>query len=172
VATARPSQRLLEPRRLAAGKQFDDEAKRVYLDGSSFTAERRLRKPNLRLGRADLLLIDGKTQFAAIAELKDTDWEGVNQRGTLARNVSRHARQVWSYLDATLERDSSLDLVRVERYAALVYRRAPRPTLKTVVEDAFGEHGVSVVWMDEPPPEDSPAFRPWLRVFGRGATRP
>jgi hypothetical protein len=134
-------------------------------------AERRLEKATGRGGRADALMIcDVENRFAAIAEIKNTDWEAMERRGTVRRNVTRHARQVWSYLDGFVEAEmphgtERIALGRVERYAALVYPHVPAPALRAALDDAFGKYGISIVWLDEPPPRDSEVFSAWAERF-------
>ena len=157
-----------EPKELLAGKSFHRLAQTFYEHGSTFLREQGVEKPSGRRGRADIfLLVEDERSFAALAEVKNTSWEPLAARGTLQRNVARQARQLWSYLDgiAELRRPDGtshhVDLSNLERYAAMIFPTAPRPSIRAQVEDAFGEYGISVIWLDEPPPEDSEAFPAW-----------
>lgn len=127
-----------------------------------------------RDGRADLLLaVDSERRYAAVAEVKDVDWEAVRGRGTLRRTADRYARQLWTYLDGTATvagsdgRPTALRLPKLDRYAAMVFPRGPIPTTRTEVEDAFGSHGISVVWLDDRPPEDVDDSNTWHAVLER-----
>lgn len=161
-----------EPDRLAAGKAFNTLAQSFYGYGSSFEGEQQLFKASGRRGRADIFMfVDAEQRFAAIAEVKNTDWSELAARGTLRRNLARKARQLWQYLDGTFELEDAtgsrrrLSLAKVDRYGAMVFPHAPEPAVRTRVEEGFGEYGLSVVWLDEPPPEDSEAFAAWQTVL-------
>ena len=105
-----------------------------------------------------------------VIETKWTDWDVLHERGTVAPNLARHRRQVWRYREGWWiprkdEKDGpkvKVDLDEVDRQAAMVYPWKPEtPGLADDIEIGMGMEGISVVWFDEPPPEDSPAYASW-----------
>src|SRR5262249_46791149 len=110
-------------------------------------------------------------QLAVLLEVKNTDWDELQKRGSVQRNARRHARQVLRYLSGGVpEARSSGALVRFddieERYAAVVYPRRPRlPGVSDHVEATLEEEGISTVWFDQPPPRNSPAWNAWTALL-------
>jgi hypothetical protein len=116
------------------------------------------------------LILDGEKRFAALADLGTEDWEERAARKTLRRHVARRARRLWGYLDGTveLERDETaerVELSALERYAAVIYPHAPSPDVRLQVEDGFGEYGISVIWLDEPAPDEADGLAGWTTLY-------
>lgn len=169
----RPNSR--EPGRLP-GKSFHALAQPHYRYDSGVEAEQALYKVDGAPGRADIfLVVNERYRYAGLSEVKNTDWEAVAGRGTLPRMVARHARQLWSYLNGTVElrrEDGSRKRLRIREIdcsAAMVYPRAPEASVRQQVEDGLGAYGITVIWLDEPPPEHSEAFEAWRAVLARAA---
>jgi hypothetical protein len=120
-----------EPERLRRGKAFHRRVQRFYAYESTFLDEFRLFKANRRHGRADLFVwVDDKEDYAVIVEVKNTDWDDVDSRGNVIRNLSSHRRQLYSYLDGVIEAESpsgsrKIDLTDKERTLGIVYPRRP-----------------------------------------------
>jgi hypothetical protein len=68
-----------------------------------------------RRGRIDLLLEvdDGRRPLLIVVEIKNTDWDA-RAPHRIRRNLARHARQVWRYLDALLPRLDTGELAGVQ----------------------------------------------------------
>lgn len=160
-----------EPERLRRGKEFHRLVQRFYVYESTFHPERRLYKASRRLGRADLFLwVDDQEDYAVITEVKNTNWDELESRGNVARNLSEHRRQLYSYLDGTIEVRSissirTINLSEIDRTLGVVYPRKPSSqSLQDRIEGYMDQHGISVVWFDEPPSEGSPAWQAWTAM--------
>ena len=123
-------------------------------------------------GRMDGFLAISGSGYA-VQETKCTNWDAIAARGTLSRNLARHAVQLWRYLEgvAVWKVAQSGDVAWIDlstaksRYGAMVYPRTP--TLESVtsaVQDYLGEYGLSTIWFDVPPQPDSPARLAWDAV--------
>ncbi len=156
-------------KQLECGNRFHRLVATFYAhESSGFKSEKVLFKDSGKRGRVDLVIQkDGDIDYIVIIETKWTDWDRLARRGTVDRNLVRHINQVWSYLDGWIrfERNGTsaeVQLQDVERTTALVYPWRPRTAgLSSRIEDALGEWGISVVWFDEAPPENSPAYTSW-----------
>lgn len=112
-----------------------------------------------RKGYIDYLLwIDAEDNYAVIIEVKNTDWDRLNERGTVDRNLRRHVARVWAYLEGELRFETtggqaSLRFSDIERSAAIVYPRVPlTPGLRERIEQQLDNYGIQPIWFDEPPP--------------------
>jgi len=159
---------MTEPERLRRGKKFHRLVQRFYEYESTFHHEQRLYKANRRQGRADLFLwVDDREDYAVIVEVKNTDWEDVDSRGNVARNLNSHRRQLYNYLDGiiqakSLSGSSDIDLAGRDRTLGVVYPQRPLSrALQERIETYFDGHGISVVWFDEPPDKGTPAWEAW-----------
>ena len=163
---------MAEPELLRQGKAFHRLVQRFYAYESTFHRELRLYKANRRQGRADLFLwVDDTEDYAVIVEVKNTDWDAVNSRGSVGRNLSDHRRQLYSYLDGLIRVKSlsgssrDIDLTDRDRTLGVVYPRSPTSrVLRSRIETYFDEHGISVVWFDEPPEQGTPAWEAWTAM--------
>jgi len=135
-------------------------------DPHSIALEHTLIKANGRRGRADMLLHYPDSDLRLMLfEIKNTDWTKLDESGTMARNLGRHRRQVWEYLDGQIHfreaPSTQVDLSEVHRCAAVIYPRTPgNPDLVARVESHLGEWGIMVSWFDEPP---IPSTAPWAK---------
>lgn len=156
------------PSRLDDGRRFHELVARYYAYESEFTPERALVKASSRIGRADLFLwVEADRSHVLVAETKWTDWDLLEQRGTMQCNLARHRRQVWSYLEGRVHvrrglRGESVELDAVTRQAALIYPSSPRSAaLRDAIEGELADWGISTCWFDEAPPERTPGGRAW-----------
>lgn len=159
-----PEQRLL----LDDGRRFHELVARYYAYESEFTSERVLVKASGRLGRADLFLwVEADRSHALVAETKWTDWDFLERRGTMRRNLARHRRQVWGYLEGRVFvrrglRGESIEFEAVTRQGALVYPSTPRSAgLRDAIEGELADWGITTYWFDQPPIEGTPGGRAW-----------
>lgn len=99
-----------------------------------------------RLGRVDLIE-DISTSEILVVELKATDWDSMASNRIRA-NALRHARQVWRYINAYLDK-SKLETARETVHPAIVYALTPKTTQRRdEVEAALNEQAIQVVWRD------------------------
>ncbi len=155
----------------ADGRAFNELIARYYKYESEFDSERVLTKASGRGGRADLFLwAEADHSYAIVIETKWTDWDRLQRKGTLRRNLGAHRRQVWSYLNGTIsiERGTKGDraaLESIDRQAALVYPRTPRSAdIRDIIEEDLGEWGITTLWFDEPPPASTPGGEAWAAL--------
>jgi hypothetical protein len=93
-----------------------------------------------RRGRIDLRLVDEDEGHSVVVETKATDWDKMASH-RVRPNALRHARQLWRYIDAELERGPVLP--------ALVYPAEPNtPLRKEEVEAILHERFIQVVWRE------------------------
>jgi hypothetical protein len=95
------------------------------------------------------------------------DWSAAARRGTL---VTRQARRLRSYRNGTVEfvgenERTLLRLPGTDRRASIVVPRGPaEPSVRAEVEKAFAPHGISVIWLDRPPP-NADEFPTWEQIL-------
>lgn len=162
-----------------AGVAFHEVVQKSYEYESGFKRERFLRKANGRRGFADVflwLLADDFTNGPVVIEAKFTDWDRLERRGTVTRNLASHRRQVWSYLDGVAEFELeggerfSVDVLECGGCAVLVYPFTPTtPGLKERIEEELGDGwGIEVEWFDDPGTPGTPGGAAW-DALQRGA---
>ena len=110
-----------------------------------------------RRGRTDLRieLRDDESGLPAVVvlEVKNTDWRTQTTKN-MRRNLNRHGRQVWRYLEPLV------DLVDVGKVAwvqgALVYPERPEPKRAALIETILGQGerdgegwGLTVLWWSD-----------------------
>lgn len=155
----------------ADGRAFHELIARYYKYETDFDSERVLTKASGRGGRADLFLwVERDHSYALVVETKWTDWDRLQRKGTLRRNLGAHRRQVWSYLDGTISvkrgtKGERTALEGIGRQAALIYPRTPRRAdVRAGIEEELGQWGITTIWFDEPPPSDSPGGKAWAAL--------
>ena len=160
-----------EPAHFANGKAFHTLIARYHHYEEQIDSERMLTKANGRTGRADIFLwIKPDYSDAVVIESKWTDWDRLQSRGTLRRNLHAHRRQVWSYLDGTISLQRGMTgerivLPNIDRQAALFYPKTPRSAhVRTSIEEELGEWGITTIWFDDPPPSDSLGGKAWAAL--------
>ena len=141
-----------EPDVLRVGKAFGKLVATEYpkgmVDGTA-AAEYPVPAVRRRYGRVDLLIDvdDSGRPLLVVVEVKNTDWDARADH-RVRPNLSRHARQVWNYLDALMPRVDAGELAGLQ--AALVYPRRPSsPGRAELVEETLGSQGISAVFYDE-----------------------
>jgi hypothetical protein len=149
-----------EPDPLRMGKAFGTRVAVEYPEGmvdGTARPEVRVTLTSGRRGRVDLLLRaeeEGRP-LLVVVEVKSTDWDARAPHRVLP-NLSRHARQVWGYLDAYMPRVDAGELAGLQ--AALVYPRRPsHPGRAELIEETLGSQGISVLFYDEL--ADAPGLR-------------
>jgi hypothetical protein len=158
------------PRRRRPGKTFRARERPALRHDGGDGIEVRIYKVEGNRDRAKIILFsDAEHRFVSFGGVKNTDWDALAQRGTLERNVVRQARRVRSYLRGTVQligedERSTVGLAHVRRYPSVVFLRSPEPSVRSEVEDAFGDYGVSVVWLDRPPPNPD-QFPTWEQIL-------
>ncbi len=127
-------------------KQVQDEWK---ADGLEFKGidEFPLTKDTGRPGRADVH-VRVEADHLAFIEIKYTFWDGKLERN-IRRLISRYARQLYSYMDGSDLHGKSFE--RLDKTLGIVFPQRPKADgLAELIEEAFGEYGIQVVWHDMP----------------------
>lgn len=92
-------------------------------------------------GRIDIQLVDSQEGHTIVVEIKATDWDAMKPY-RVRPNVMRHARQLWRYIEATLQDQSALP--------AIIYPQSPRTVgRREEVETLLNEQLIQVVWRDD-----------------------
>lgn len=103
--------------------------------------ERSLKKDTGRPGRADVF-VTVEDDHVAIVEIKYTIWDKKPQKD-IKRLMTRYARQLYSYMD-------SKEFEEMDKTLGIIFPQRPKNNqLTELVEDGFGEYGISVVWWDD-----------------------
>ena len=137
------SPRRQQPGRLKRGKAFHLGLQADWERSAkgAITRELSANKPNGRRGRIDIHA-ESTAPLVAVVEIKATDWDRMTI-GAVRRNVSRHARQVWDYVESQLASAKEVS-------PGLIYPSLPRSAARRdLIEALLEEHGISVVWDDE-----------------------
>jgi hypothetical protein len=166
-----PDAPLERPKR-RPGKRFKArERPALRHDGGSGIEVRIYKVEGNRDGARIILFADAKQRFVSLVEIKNTDWNALARRGTLKPNVARHALRLRSYLRGTVELigDDERCTLRLrhplDRSASMMFLRGPaEQSVRREVENAFGEYGVSVIWLDRPPP-NADQFPTWEQIL-------
>jgi hypothetical protein len=135
-----------EPDILKKGKEFHKLIQKEWLatakDGVP-KPEQSLTKLNGRRGRVDIFIDEIDKDFISIVEIKGTDWDRIKP-ANIRRNVKRHIRQLWGYIDSQLEG------LGMSVCAGIIFPKLPRDydRLK-LIESMFEEEGIQVAWQNE-----------------------
>ena len=133
-----------EPERLYRGKKFHKKVQLIWdkeAEGK-IRPEKTITKLSGRKGRIDIFVEDAGDNMVVVAEIKDSDW-GAMKLKAVRRNVSRHAKQLFVYIDTQLEKGLDVSL-------GIIFRKRPKdPARMQLIEDLFDERGIPVVWEDE-----------------------
>lgn len=131
-----------EPERLKRGKAFHREVQAEWEQQAEgdVRSERRITKPSGRGGRVDIHVDDASD--VAIVELKATDWDRMTAEA-VHRNVRRHARQIWEYIESQLTEGRDVS-------PGVIFPHLPcDPERVCLIEGLFEEEGIQVIWRDE-----------------------
>ena len=132
-----------EPKTLKNGKEFHKKIQTEWLDTAEgeVEAEKQMIKQNGRKGRMDVFIKTEET-YVSIAEIKMSDWDVMTIKN-LHRNVRRQIRQIWSYIDSQLEQKRDVT-------PGIIFSNRPKKNGRLdLIEQLFGEEGITVVWDDE-----------------------
>jgi len=132
-----------EPKSLKNGKKFHKKIQTEWLDTAKgeVEAEKQMIKQNGRKGRMDVFIKTEET-YVSIAEIKMSDWDVMTIKN-LHRNVRRQIRQIWSYIDSQLEQKRDVT-------PGIIFSNRPKKNGRLdLIEQLFGEEGITVVWDDE-----------------------
>jgi hypothetical protein len=114
-------------------------------------------RPPARRGRTDLRLEvrddDSGLPIIVVLEVKNTDWRRQTP-SNVRRNLTRHARQVWRYLEPLADRVDAGEIESIQ--GALVYPARPGSERTALIEAILGEGetpgdgwGLSVLWWED-----------------------
>ena len=136
---------MAEPQRFKDGKLFQARAQRAFgLPASkdySAIFEHAIRHKD-RGGRIDMFLRDEK-DFAAVFEIKGTDWNRIKPRN-VTRNLWSHQNQLMRHIDKFVEAD------KLNVCIGIIYPRAPEDgELRQRIETYLLDYGIPAYWFDE-----------------------
>lgn len=105
------------------------------------TREAAVTKPDGRRGRIDIH-VESDGPLVAVVEVKASEWNRM-PIAAVRRNVARHARQVWKYIESQLAAGREVS-------PGIVYPLTPRSRQKRdLIEALLETQGIAVVWDDE-----------------------
>lgn len=132
-----------EPEQLRRGKDFHKKIQENWRKDAEGTVETEkfTIKPSGRKGRMDIFVrSDGN--LVAVAEAKASNWDAMTP-AAVKQSVSRHANQVWDYIESQLESG-------MEVSPGVIFPKRPKDADRLhLIEQSFEERGISVVWEDE-----------------------
>jgi hypothetical protein len=114
-------------------------------------------RPPRRRGRTDLRVElrdeDSDLPAVVVLEVKNTDWRKQTTKN-MRRNLNRHARQVWRYLEPLVDRVDLGQIAWVQ--GALVYPKRPEADRAALIETILGQGerdgegwGLTVMWWSD-----------------------
>lgn len=131
-----------EPELLCKGKSFHRKIQAAWLataDGV-VESEKSVIKVSGRKGRIDVFADGGNTK--ALVEIKATNWDSMTNTA-IKRNVCRHARQIWNYVEVQPNNSSGV-------CPGIVFPKRPAaPCRMRLIEKMFAAEGIAVAWEDE-----------------------
>lgn len=133
-----------EPERLKKGREFHKQVQNTWRKEAEdkIIPEKTITKLSGRKGRIDIFVEDAGDNMVAVVEIKDSDW-GAMKPEAVRRNVNRHAKQLFDYIDTQVEKGLDVSL-------GIVFQKQPKdPARMQLVEVLFDERGIPVVWEDE-----------------------
>jgi hypothetical protein len=156
-----------KPRRRRPGKRFRAVEQPALRHDAGVETEVRIYKVD---GAAIFVFTDAEHWFVVLTAVDATDWSAAARRGTLESHIVCQARRLRSYRNGTVEfvgedERTFLRLPGVDRRASIVVPRGPaEPAVRAEVENAFAPHGISVIWLDRPPP-NADEFPTWEQIL-------
>lgn len=141
----------MEPEILKRGKDFHKRVQNDWEKTAQGTINREhtiiLKKLSIqrknKTGRLDIF-VDDIGDMVSVVEIKSTDWDRVKETNR-KKLISSHRRQVWKYIDKYLNEDD------ITVCPGMIYPKSPStPGLKEFIENEMNEHGLQVVWYDDP----------------------
>ena len=159
-----------KPRR-RRGKRFKALEQPALRHDAGAGTEVRIYKADVADREADIFLFsDAEHWFVILTAVDTTDWSELARRGTLESHVARQAGRLRSYRNGTVEfvgedERTFLRLPGTDRRASIVAPQGPaEPSVRAEVEGAFAPHGISVIWLDRPPP-NADQFPTWEQIL-------
>jgi hypothetical protein len=158
------------PRRRRPGKNYEArERPALRHDGAPGIEVRIYKVEGNRDGAKIIVFSDAAHRFVSLADVKSTDWDALAQRGTLKANVARQARRIRSYLRGRADSSERTNGHRCGWRASLGAIRPWSLDAARVPQSAGGRRrlrrlGVSVVWLDRPPP-NADQFLTWEQIL-------
>jgi hypothetical protein len=128
---------------LQRGRTFQRSVQADWLENArgDVRVEKSITKPSGRRGRIDVF-VDAGDALVAVAEIKASGWDRMTIVA-VRRNVLRHARQVWDYIESQLAAGKEVS-------PGVVFSKRPTSARRLeLVEALFEERGIAVVWQDE-----------------------
>ncbi len=134
-----------EPHVLKRGKAFHKHVQKEWNDtindGEPHN-EKSIEKLSGRGGRIDVF-VDGMDELYSVVEIKSTNWDRIKPEN-ISRNVRRHIRQIFDYVDAVMHKKD------VGVSPGVVYPSLPSDqAVLDKIEAMFNEEGIQVVWQNE-----------------------
>lgn len=132
-----------EPVRLEKGKKYHSKVQDEWEETAEgdVTPEKAIKKPSGRSGRIDIH-VDAGDGLVAVVELKASDWDRMSAKA-VRRNVRRHVRQIWQYIESQLAEEKDVS-------PGIVFPQRPKSDARRqLIEELFWEEGIPVVWEDE-----------------------
>lgn len=132
-----------EPEPLRRGKRFHEDVQNEWEQEAEGKVKREkgIRKPGGRRGRVDIH-VDADDDQVAVVEIKASHWDRMTEKA-VRRNVRRHIRQVWDYIESQLKLEKTVS-------PGIIFPKRPQSAERLrLVEELFDEEGIPVVWQDE-----------------------
>ncbi len=132
-----------EPELLHKGKKFHKKIQKEWSETAQgkVKLEKGIIKPTGRKGRIDIF-VKSDNGLVVVAEIKNSDWEKMTL-SAVRKNIKRHARQIWSYIDTQLDEKKDVS-------PGIIFPRRPKNIeLLRLIEVLFDKEGIPVVWDDE-----------------------
>ena len=132
-----------EPEQLRRGKEFHKKIQSEWVRDAEgeILIEKSVTKPSGKLGRVDVLAVDGD-QDVAVLEIKYSDWDRMIPTA-VKRNIRRQIRQIWQYIESQLTDGKSVS-------PGISFPKRPQDNERMkLIEAIFWEEGIPVVWEDE-----------------------
>lgn len=132
-----------EPDRLKRGKAFHAKVQADWKSTAEglVNTEKTIAKPSGRVGRIDIH-VDADEQLVAVVEIKASDWDAMTDKA-VRRNVKRHARQVWQYIQSQLAAAKEVS-------PGIIFSQRPSdPKRLATIEALFDAEDIPVAWEDE-----------------------
>jgi hypothetical protein len=159
------------PRRRPRGKRFRALEQPALRHDAGAAVEVRIYKVDVADGEADIFLFtDAEHWFFVLSAVDTSDWSALARHGTLESHVACQADRLRSYRNGKVElvgedELTCLRLPGIVRRASIVVPRGPaEPSVRAEVEHEFAPHGISVIWLDRPPP-NADQFPTWEQIL-------
>jgi len=143
---------MAEPEQLRRGKEFQKIVQSDFSTNSKggiLTIEQHISFDGLKetkqtRGRMDIFIHEDTEDFVTIIEIKATDWDRIKEKN-ITRNLYRHSKQLFKYIDKYLEIDDK------SVCHAVIYPAPPlKEDLRELIEKrAIENYSFPVYWYTE-----------------------